>query len=68
MTGRPVRELFPGLRVFVERVRRGDALIDADADTVLQPGDVVAIIGPRAGRWSNRVERMRAGGSRCRRS
>ena len=29
LTGRPVRELFPGLRVFVERVRRGDALIDA---------------------------------------
>ena len=47
LTGRPVRELFPGLRVFVERVRRGDELIDADADTVLQPGDVAAISGPR---------------------
>jgi putative transport protein len=47
LTGRPVRELFPGLRVFVERVRRGDELIDADADTVLQPGDVVAILGAR---------------------
>ena len=47
LTGRPVRQLFPGLRVFVERVRRGDVLIDADADTVLQPGDAVAIIGPR---------------------
>jgi putative transport protein len=46
-TGRPVRELFPGLRVFVERVRRGDALIDADADTVLQGGDAAAILGPR---------------------
>lgn len=46
LTGRPVRELFPGLRVFVERVRRGDAVIDADADTVLMPGDVVAIHGP----------------------
>jgi putative transport protein len=46
LTGRPVRELFPGLRVFVERVRRGDTLIDADADTVLQPGDAVAILGP----------------------
>ena len=46
LTGRPVREIFPGLRVFVERVRRGDNLIDADADTVLGPGDVVAISGP----------------------
>jgi putative transport protein len=47
LTGRPVRELFPGLRVFVERVRRGDELLDADADTVLQPGDVAAILGAR---------------------
>jgi putative transport protein len=47
LTGRPVRELFPGLRIFVERVRRGDELIDADADTVLQPGDVIAILGAR---------------------
>jgi len=46
LTGRPVRDLFPGLRVFVERVRRGDILIDADAGTVLQPGDAVAILGP----------------------
>ena len=47
LTGRPVRVLFPGLRVFVERIRRGDELIDATADTVLEPGDTVAIIGPR---------------------
>jgi putative transport protein len=47
LTGRPVRELFPGMRVFVERVRRGDILIDADAATVLHPGDAVAIVGPR---------------------
>ena len=47
LIGRPVRELFPGLRVFVERVRRGDELIDAEADTVLQPGDVAAILGAR---------------------
>ena len=46
LTGRPVRELFPGLRVFVERLRRGDELINADASTVLQPGDAVAISGP----------------------
>jgi putative transport protein len=47
LTGKPVRELFPGLRIFVERIRRGEALIDADADSVLQPGDVVSISGPR---------------------
>ena len=48
LTGKPVRELFPGLRVFVERVRRGDRMIDADAETVLEAGDVVAISGQRA--------------------
>jgi len=47
VTGRPVRELFPDLRIFVERVRRGDQLIEADADTVLMAGDVAAISGPR---------------------
>jgi putative transport protein len=48
LAGRPVRDLFPGLRIFVERVRRGDQLLDADAATVLQPGDIVSISGPRA--------------------
>jgi putative transport protein len=47
LTGRPVRELFPGLRIFVERIRRGERFIDADADSVLQAGDIVAISGPR---------------------
>jgi putative transport protein len=46
-TGKPVRDLFPGLRIFVERVRRGERVFDADAGTVLEPGDVVAISGPR---------------------
>jgi len=48
LTGKPVRELFPGLRIFVERIRRGERLIDADGGTVLEPGDVVSISGPRA--------------------
>jgi putative transport protein len=48
LVGRPVRELFPGLRIFVERLRRGDEIVEVDADTVLQPGDVAAISGPRA--------------------
>ncbi|MCW3474087.1 aspartate-alanine antiporter [Limobrevibacterium gyesilva] len=45
--GKPVAQIFPGVRVFVERIRRGAQLIDADQDTVLQPGDVAAISGPR---------------------
>jgi putative transport protein len=48
LTGRPVRDLFPGLRIFVERIHRGDRLVDANAESVLEPGDVVAISGPRA--------------------
>jgi putative transport protein len=48
LTGKPVRELFPGLRIFVERIRRGDAIIEANGDSVLAPGDVVAISGARS--------------------
>jgi putative transport protein len=47
MAGVPARDLLPDLRIFIERVRRGDRLIDADGDTVLAPGDVAAISGPR---------------------
>jgi putative transport protein len=43
-----VRELFPGLRIFVERIRRGERIIEADGGSVLEPGDVVSISGPRA--------------------
>ena len=48
LTGKPVRELFPGLRIFVERIHRGEQLIEADGDSTLEPGDVVAISGPRS--------------------
>jgi putative transport protein len=47
LTGTPVRELFPGLRIFVERIRRGDRFIDADGESVLESGDIVSISGPR---------------------
>ena len=47
LAGPEVRHLFPGLRIFVERVRRGPTFIDAYADTVLCAGDIVAISGPR---------------------
>jgi putative transport protein len=48
LTGKPVRELFAGMRIFIERIRRGEQLIDADGGSVLEPGDVVSISGPRA--------------------
>lgn len=47
LTGAPVKELFPGARIFVERVRRGSEIIEADGSTVLVADDVVAISGPR---------------------
>ena len=47
LTGRPVAEILPGLRVFVERVRRGGKIFEADADTILQAGDIAAISGSR---------------------
>ncbi len=34
-------------RLFVERIRRGGEIIDAQPDTVLRAGDVVAVIGSR---------------------
>jgi putative transport protein len=47
LTGQPVGKLFPDLRIYFERVRRGDRIIEADANTVLEDGDVAAISGPR---------------------
>jgi putative transport protein len=47
LIGSEARQLFPGTRVFIERVRRGERMIDAFGDTVLSPGDVIAVSGPR---------------------
>jgi putative transport protein len=47
LTGKPVRELFPGLRIFVERIRRGAEILEADGGSVLQHDDIVSISGPR---------------------
>ena len=47
LIGKPVAEILPGLRVFVERVRSGRTIIEADARTVLQAGDVASISGRR---------------------
>lgn len=48
--GKTVQEaeaLLPDQRVFVQRIRRGDHLMEATADTVIQAGDVVAVVGRR---------------------
>jgi putative transport protein len=48
LIGKPVRELFPGLRIFVERIHRGGKILEADSGSTLEPGDVAAISGPRS--------------------
>ena len=50
-TAQEAEALLPEHRVFIQRIRRGDEIIDATADTVIQAGDIVAIAGParRAG-------------------
>jgi putative transport protein len=48
--GKTVQEaeaLLPDQRVFVQRIRRGEKILDATSDTVLQAGDVVAVAGRR---------------------
>jgi putative transport protein len=47
LVGSEARQLFPGTRVFIERVRRGGRVLDAFGDTVLSAGDVIAVSGPR---------------------
>jgi putative transport protein len=39
--------LMPDARVFVQRIRRNGTIEEASADTVLQEGDVLAVVGPR---------------------
>ena len=39
--------LVPDARLFILRIRRGDEIMDATADTVLEEGDVVAVAGKR---------------------
>jgi putative transport protein len=39
--------LVPNARVFILRVRRAGTIQDATSDTVLQEGDVLAVVGPR---------------------
>jgi len=46
-TATEIEHLAPEHRVFVERFRRGDKIVDATSDTVIQGGDVVAVVGRR---------------------
>jgi putative transport protein len=46
-TAAEAEALLPEHRVFVQRIRRGEKIIDATSDTVIQAGDVVAIVGRR---------------------
>jgi putative transport protein len=46
-TAQEAESLLPEQRVFIQRIRRGDKIIEATADTVIQAGDVVAIAGRR---------------------
>ncbi len=48
LLGQPVKDLMPGVRIYAERLRRGDQIIEVDDNTVLQPGDVVMFSGRRA--------------------
>jgi putative transport protein len=48
--GKTVQEaeaLLPEQRVFIQRIRRGEKILDATADVVIQPGDIVAVAGRR---------------------
>src|SRR3954449_10773780 len=45
--GKSLSAAFPGLRIFVERVRRDGEIIDADEDVALHAGDVAVIAGRR---------------------
>jgi putative transport protein len=46
-TTQEAEALLPEHRVFIQRIRRGNKIIDATADTVIEVGDVVAVAGRR---------------------
>jgi putative transport protein len=46
-TAQEAEALLPEHRVFVERIRRGQEILDATADTTIQANDIVAIVGRR---------------------
>ncbi|NOD34448.1 MULTISPECIES: aspartate-alanine antiporter [unclassified Ruegeria] len=48
LLGQPVKDLMPGVRIYAERIKRGDAVIEVEDSTVLQAGDLVMFSGRRA--------------------
>jgi putative transport protein len=46
-TAAEAERMLPEQRIYIERVRRGREIMDANADTVIQAGDVVAVAGRR---------------------
>src|ERR1700759_3077984 len=42
-TAQEAEALLPDQRVFVQRIRRGDKIIEATADTTIQAGDILAV-------------------------
>ena len=46
-TAQEAEALIPNQRVFVQRIRRGNEIMDATADTVIRAGDIVAVAGRR---------------------
>lgn len=47
LTASQAEALVPNARVFIERFRRNGTIQEATAETTLQAGDVVALVGPR---------------------
>lgn len=48
LLGQPVKDLMPDVRIYAERIKRGDQVIEVDDNTVLQAGDIVMFSGRRA--------------------
>jgi putative transport protein len=46
-TAEHAETMLPDQRVFIQRIRRGNEIIEATPDTVIQAGDIVAIAGRR---------------------
>lgn len=46
-TAQEAEALVPDARIFVQRIRRKGAIVEASADTVLQVGDIVAVAASR---------------------
>ena len=48
LLGQPVKDLLPGVRIYAERIKRSDQIIEVDDNTKLQAGDIVMFSGRRA--------------------